>query len=369
MPVSGKPAEAGGGPAIAIRSRLKDYAVEFDDGERLGAEARWSGSRVCHCGRERPAPPWRWGSGGLAGASVVVLPVSEERKVFDTVAELCEKAIQRAAKRNSVVISIGGGITQDVTGFMASVLYRGVNWVYVPTTLLAMADSCIGGKTSLNLGSRKNLLGTIYPPDRIVIHTPFVRTLPDADFASGVGEVVKLHLLGGNATAQEIRDALPALMARETASVERATRASLEIKRSFIEDDEFDRGRRNLLNYGHCFGHAIEAATDFAVPHGLAVVVGMRLADLVAIRRGLLAEDEATARTRTLYSPVLPSWPKLDETTRNAVVDGMAYDKKRTGAGLAVVVLGSQLHPTQLADVTVEEAHIALAELSGRQPE
>ena len=90
--------------------------------------------------------------------------MSEERKVFDTVAELCELAIQRAAKRNSVLISIGGGITQDVTGFMASVLYRGVDWMYVPTTLLAMADSCIGGKTSLNLGSRKNLLGTIYPP-------------------------------------------------------------------------------------------------------------------------------------------------------------------------------------------------------------
>ena len=163
---------------------------------------------------------------------------------------------------------------------MASVLYRGVGWIYVPTTLLAMADSCIGGKTSLNLGSRKNLLGTIYPPNRVIVHAPFVNTLSGDDFASGVGEIVKLHMLGGAGHAEELRAILPALMSRETSVVHRATRTSLEVKRDFIEEDEFDRGRRNLLNYGHCFGHALEAASDFAIPHGLAVVVGMRLADL-----------------------------------------------------------------------------------------
>jgi 3-dehydroquinate synthase len=236
--------------------------------------------------------------------------------------------------------------------------------VYVPTTLLAMGDSCIGGKTSLNFGSRKNLLGTIYPPDRIIVHTPFVTTLPDTDYASGIGEIVKLHMLGGGVTTGEVQEALPALMAREPVSVRRATRASLEIKRSFVEDDEFDRGRRNLLNYGHCFGHALETATDFSVPHGLAVVVGMRLADLVAHRRGLLAQDEAMARYRTLYRPVMQSWPVLDAAARTALVGAMAYDKKRTGAGLAVVVLGDALGPAQLADVSLDEAHVALAELS-----
>jgi 3-dehydroquinate synthase len=201
-----------------------------------------------------------------------------------------------------------------------------------------------------------------------VIHTPFVATLSDADFASGVGEIVKLHLLGGHGAAQEIRDALPDLMAREPSAVARATRSSLEIKRAFIEEDEFDRGRRNLLNFGHCFGHAIEAATDFALPHGLAVVAGMRLADLVAVRRGLLTADEATSRSRTLYRPVLRDWPQLDAPTQAAVVDGMAYDKKRTGAGLAVVVLGNDLVPAQLSDVTVEEARLALAEPADRLP-
>jgi 3-dehydroquinate synthase len=151
--------------------------------------------------------------------------------------------------------------------------------------------------------------------------------------------------------------------------VQRAARTSLEVKRPFIEEDEFDRGRRNLLNYGHCFGHALEAATDFAIPHGLAVIVGMRLADLVACRRGLLSQAEATARLRSLYEPVLPTWPELDAASRTALVAAMAYDKKRTGKGLAVIIVGDGLHPERLADVTVEEAHLALDELSALRPE
>jgi len=368
VPVKGKPYLPDQAGALAVRSSLRDYRVEFADDDawvRDLAEIDRAfvivDENVLRLHGDGVLAPW-------SNVQMAVLPVSEERKVFDTVAELCEKAIRRAAKRNSVVVSVGGGITQDVTGFMASVLYRGVAWVYVPTTLLAMADSCIGGKTSLNLGSRKNLLGTIYPPDRIIVHTPFVGTLSDADFASGVGEVVKLHLLGGNITTDWVREALPALMAREPTAVRRATRTSLEIKRSFIEDDEFDRGRRNLLNYGHCFGHALETASDFAVPHGLAVIVGMRLADLVASARGLLTEDAAIDRYRVLYAPVMRSWPRLDETARTAIVDAMAYDKKRTGAGLAVVVLGDGLRPSQLGDVSVEEAHMALVGLSAQFP-
>lgn len=366
--MNGEPGAAGDAAAFTVRSRLRDYEVEFGDGDGWARQL----ADLDHGFVVVDENVLRLhGDGVLAplrAASVVALPVSEEGKVFQTVAELYDKAVKRAAKRNCVVISIGGGITQDVTGFMASTLYRGVGWVYVPTTLLAMADSCIGSKTSLNLGSHKNLLGTIYPPDRVIVHTPFVTTLPDADFASGVGEVVKLHLLGGDVAATEVREALPALMVREPAVVRRATRASLEIKRGFIEEDEFDRGRRNLLNYGHCFGHALETATDFSLPHGLAVVVGMRLADLVARRRSLLTEDEATARCRTLYLPVVRMWPPLDLAARSAVVDAMGYDKKRTGAGLAVVVLGDGLRPAQLRDVSIEEAHLALADLSAPLP-
>lgn len=348
---------------LRIRSRVRDYQVDFDDSDGWARSlAALDGTfvvvdeNVLRLHGDGVLAPFRSGP-------IAVMPASEDRKTFEMVAELCVQAIERSAKRGVVLVSIGGGITQDVTGFMASVLYRGVGWVYVPTTLLAMSDSCIGGKTSLNFGSRKNLLGTIYPPQQIIVHTPFVSTLTGPDFASGMGEIVKLHMLGGAAPANDVRDALPGAMAREPAAVRRAIRTSLDIKRVFIEEDEFDRGRRNLLNYGHCFGHALESATDFAIPHGLAVVIGMRLADLVAQRRGMLSVGEATARCQTLYLPVVGAWPQLDVATRDALVGAMAYDKKRTGSGLAVVVLGDGLSPTQLSDVTKDEAHAALAGL------
>jgi 3-dehydroquinate synthase len=238
-----------------------------------------------------------------------------------------------------------------------------VGWVYAPTTLLAMADSCIGGKTSLNHGAHKNLVGTMYPPQRVLVHADFVGTLRDEDYASGLGEVVKLHLLGGQEKADELRASLPALLAREPAAVRRATHAGLCIKRGYIEDDEFDHGRRNLLNYGHCFGHAVETATGFAVPHGQAVVIGMLLAGAVACRRGLLSAAEERRRRVELLLPVLLDRPRLDGSAIARVIEAMKYDKKRTGEGLALVMVGDGLQATQVADLGEGEARDALAEL------
>jgi len=301
----------------------------------------------------------------LSRDDVIVLPVSEERKTFETVAALADVATRRAAKRNTTIVSVGGGITQDVTGFLASTLYRGVRWTYAPTTLLAMADSCIGGKTSLNLGAHKNLLGTVYPPERVVVHVPFVQTLAECDYRSGLGEVVKLHMLGGDESLGCLRDALPDLLARDAGAVAAAIRASLVIKRSYIEDDEFDRGRRNLLNFGHCFGHALETTTGFQVPHGQAVVVGMLLADEVAVARGLLGGSAATERRRSLYLPVLDVRPRLDAAARAALVDAMRFDKKRIGEGLALVMVGDGLRAVRVDDLTADEALEALERLPG----
>ena len=351
------------GAPLQIRSRLGDYAVEFVVGGAWAEELAVLKQAFVVVDEN----VWRLHADGvlapLHDAAPVVLPISEERKVYATVAELCDLVTARAAKRNCVVVSIGGGITQDVTGYLASTLYRGVRWVYVPTTLLAMADSCIGGKTSLNHGAHKNLIGTMYPPERVLVHAPFVGTLNEEDYFSGLGEVVKLHLLGGQGAVDELQEALPALLAREQEAVRGATCASLLIKRAYIEEDEFDRGRRNLLNFGHCFGHALETATGFAVPHGQAVVVGMLLAGAVARRRGLLAAAEERRRRIELLLPVLLDRPLLDEAAATRVLEAMKYDKKRTGEGLALVMVGDGLQAVQVADLGEDEARDALADL------
>lgn len=349
--------------SFTVRSRSGDYCVEFADTDAWVAEL----ASLEHAFFVVDENVWRlYANGVLAPLRVVepvVLRVSEERKVYATVAELCDLVIARAAKRNCVVVSIGGGITQDVTGYLASTLYRGVRWVFVPTTLLAMADSCIGGKTSLNHGSHKNLLGTVYPPERVVVNAGFVSTLAEGDCFSGLGEAVKLHLLGGKDSAARLREHLPGLLARELETVGRALRDCLAIKRGYIEDDEFDRGRRNLLNFGHCFGHALETATGFALPHGQAIVAGMLLAETVARRRGLLDEAEERRLRAEFLLPALLERPALDEASVELVIEAMRYDKKRTGEGLALVMVGDGLQPIQVGDLSEAEAREALAEL------
>ena len=351
------------GSSVRIVSRLGDYAADFVGGDAWVREL----ASIEHNLLVVDENVWGlYGDGLLApmqDAEPIVLPVSEEHKVYATVAGLCDLATKRAAKRNCVVVSIGGGITQDVTGYLASTLYRGVRWVYVPTTLLAMADSCVGGKTSLNHGAHKNLVGTMYPPERVLIDSRFVDTLSEEDYFSGLGEVVKLHLLAGSTEVGLLRAAMPGLLRRDVDVVRTTTKSCLEIKRTFIETDEFDRGRRNFLNFGHCFGHAIETATGFAVPHGQAVVVGMLLADSVARSRGLLSADEQSRRRAELLLPVLVTRPEFDDASVARVVDAMKYDKKRTGEGLALVMLGGGETPVRVADLTDAEARAALADL------
>jgi 3-dehydroquinate synthase len=353
---------------MQMNSRIRDYTVTFEETPEFVGEVASRPRRVIvvdegawECHRE----------GALAVLDpdeIVVLPVSEEGKTLASVAWLYDELIAREARRVTTLVSFGGGITQDITGFVASTLFRGVDWVFAPTTLLAQADSCIGSKTSLNYRHYKNLLGTFYPPSRVHVYAPFLRTQLDGDFASGLGEVVKLAIMGGEDAAARYEAALPALLTRDPGSLLDAVRMSLAVKVSYIEGDEFDTGRRQLLNFGHCFGHAIESATDFAVPHGQAVVLGMMIAGMVARERGLLSaatEDYLLAR---LLQPSLAAGLSLAGMDDAAVVDAMGRDKKRIGAGLAVVMAGDGLEMLKAVDVTQDEARVALRRFAKEYP-
>ena len=273
---------------LTIHSRLGDYAVDFrDDVDWVADLADIENAffvvdeRVWELhGSDRLSP--------LAAHPLHLFAATEDAKTLDGVVALCDAMIARGAKRSTVVVSIGGGVVQDATGFLASVMYRGIRWVYVPSTLLAQGDSCIGSKTSINFRKYKNLLGTMNPPERVIVHPPLAETLDDHQFFSGLGEIVKMHIVSGGDDLVRIGSQITPLSRRDPAAMSEAVRGSLRIKQRYIEEDEFDRGPRRLLNFGHCFGHAIESATDFAVPHGQAVVLGMILAGLVSGSRGQL---------------------------------------------------------------------------------
>lgn len=353
---------------MKIHSNIRDYEVHFcETDDFLDGLTRFkdrfyvvdANVHCCHaagCLR------------GIAGEAPAVFPVSEERKSLDSVLELYDLLTTRAAKRNLTLISIGGGILQDITGFAASTLYRGINWIYVPTTLLAQADSCIGSKTSLNYKRFKNLIGTFYPPSEVFIYTPFLATLDDLDFFSGVGEVVKLHIMGGAATAGLLIEQFPALARREPAALQSAVQESLHIKQGYITEDEFDSGRRNMLNFGHCFGHAIESAADFQVPHGQAVVVGMLLANIVARRRGLLSEKLCDFFARELLLPSLRARIQREFLDPDVVVEAMKKDKKRVGENLALIMIDQRYQMLRVNDLTPADAAIALEELAPMLP-
>lgn len=300
----------------------------------------------------------------IASSDIIVLPISEERKTLQTVQELYDRLTECLAKRNMTMISIGGGILQDISGFAASTLYRGINWIFVPTTLLAQSDSCIGSKTSLNYKGFKNLIGTFYPPSEVFIYIPFLVTQEDVDFFSGLGEVIKLHLMGGDEKIQEIIGLLPRIVQKEPAALLTAVQNSLLIKQSYIASDEFDTGHRNLLNFGHCFGHALESTSNFAIPHGQAVVVGMLLANMVARRRGILSEERQNFVARELLLPGLVVRPKQEHLDANAITEAMKKDKKRTGEGLALIMMKDGYKMIKVSDLTPSEVSSALADLN-----
>lgn len=299
----------------------------------------------------------------IPASDVVVFPISEKRKCLDSVMELYDYLMERSAKKNMTLISIGGGILQDITGFAATTLYRGINWIFVPTTLLAQADSCIGSKTSLNYQGFKNLIGTFYPPTEVHIYVPFLATLEEADFYSGLGEVVKLHIMGGADRVSQLIGILPRIKQREPEALAMAVQNSLQIKLSYMAGDEFDTGRRNLLNFGHCFGHALESVSNYAVPHGQAVIIGMLFANIVARNRRVLSTILCDYLAKELLLNVIKVSVSHSDLAPDRIMGAMGKDKKRVGKGLAIVLMKDNYTFEKVLDFTQDELVKALEEM------
>ena len=280
----------------------------------------------------------------------------EENKTFDYVKEIYDFLLLKSVKRNLTIVSIGGGITQDITGFVASTLYRGVNWIFVPTTFLAITDSCIGSKTSLNYDKYKNLMGTFYPPSKIHINSNFLDTLKELDFFSGIGETIKFQLMKEeypkdfSKVLNRINDAVNNFDSRLDIIHE-----NMEIKLGYMKGDEFDLGRRNLLNYGHCFGHALETSSDYYVPHGIAVNIGMIFANVLSLSRGLLTEANTQMINEKILLPNIPLKLREKDFDSEILLESMKNDKKRVGQYLTVIIPDNEFKMIKVDDVKDSE--------------
>ena len=251
----------------------------------------------------------------------------ESKKTLSTVEELVGSMQVAGVRRNSTVLAVGGGIIQDVATLASSLFMRGIAWEYAPTTLLAMADSCIGGKSSINVGQYKNIAGNFYPPQMITIDPHFCNTLESVEVIAGICEAVKICFADRKKAFDEFLQFTEIDNTIPPPHLAKIIELSLRTKKLFIEEDEFDDGIRLHLNFGHTFGHAIEAAGNFSITHGVAVGVGMQFAIDLANR--LSPSNQAASRTESLniyLTSLLKNVPHLAEHL-NAIDADQLFDK------------------------------------------
>jgi 3-dehydroquinate synthase len=306
-------------------------------------------------------------------SSRVIVPAGERAKSFPTLEQVCDALIAARIERGDLVIALGGGVVGDLAGFAAAVVRRGVDYVQVPTTLLAQVDSSVGGKTAINSRQGKNLVGAFYQPILVIADTALLDTLPKREFRAGYAEVVKYGLLGDvqffewlEANWQDVFAGGPA-RGNAAAPREHAVLKSVQAKAEIVRRDERENGDRMLLNLGHTFGHAFEAAAGFSdrLLHGEAIGLGMALAFEFSARRGLLPQAEAERAIRHLAGTGLPTHvtdvpgakPGID-----TLMDLISQDKKVKRGALTFILVRGIGASFVARDVDAAEVRAFLAE-------
>ena len=327
---------------IAARQGEHEYPVRVGDGaaEPLGALAdEHDQVALVSCRRVLSTP---YGKATLARlrreaplAAVHVLPDGEEGKTLAELERAAVRLLRAGATRKSLVVALGGGAVTDAAGFLAATFMRGIPWVAVPTTLLAMVDAAIGGKTAVNLPVAKNAVGAFHPPEAVLADPAALATLSERELSSGKGEVLKygalqpelLPVFADACAAERIDPAVIATCAR--------------MKVDVVEADPTERGPRKLLNLGHTFGHGVEAAGGFSrYTHGEAVAVGLAFAFRLARRLGRVGDEPVGAVEAALERAALPI--RVPGAIARRAAKLMAFDKKRTEAGLRWVLPAAQ---------------------------
>jgi 3-dehydroquinate synthase len=302
----------------------------------------------------------------LGRLSRVLIGDGERHKSWETLRQLCDAFLGAGLGRDGVVVAVGGGVIGDVTGLAAAVYMRGIEWIQVPTTLLAMVDSSVGGKVAINHAQAKNLVGAFHQPRAVFSDPRLLATLPPREAQSGAYEVLKCAVLADKALFRALRERPGQLQRWAEADLDQAIAAACRIKARIVAKDEREGGLRRVLNLGHTLGHALEAATGYAhFTHGEAVGWGLIGACEIARRRGLLAESAFQAIASTVDR--LGPRPALSRIEPRRILAALAHDKKAK-AGRVPFILPSAIGRVAIHnDVSRAEARSALGVLARRE--
>lgn len=273
-----------------------------------------------------------------------VLP-TEDNKTLDTASQIIDKMIDLGISKGSNVLAIGGGIVQDLSACACALFRRGQPFTYMPTTTLGQLDSCVGAKCAVNTLKAKNILGLFSAPTEVVIPTFMVQSMPQADHRAGLAEMLRLCLTASMDAVESYRQLLPAIVDPESidpSAYDRAVSLSLSIKKSVVEFDEYERDVRRSMNYGHTFGHAVEKLSNFQIPHGLGVLLGMHIANTYATAIGIMTAACLEALTpifrQTVNGLTLPK-SIAENLDPEQIISQFRYDKKGDGSSVPLILI------------------------------
>jgi len=272
------------------------------------------------------------------------------------VERICEKMIAAGLDRRSFILGLGGGVIGDVSGFVASIFHRGIPHIQIPTTLLAMVDSAIGGKTGVNVQSGKNLIGAFHHPSLVIADVDALDSLPPQELRQGYAEIIKHGIIRDAEMLRDLRDG-------KTTDCAKLICRNIAIKAQIVSVDDRDiSGERAVLNFGHTIGHAIERATDFEMPHGECVSLGMMAACHVSVKRAGLSAQERDQVVGLLQQFGLPT-QLPHEIPRHQIVDALPRDKKFERGEIRFVVTPKLGTARVSREVTIEDLRDAIAQL------
>ncbi len=266
----------------------------------------------------------------------------EKSKNLRTIEELAEKMISKGFNRKDASIALGGGVVGDIAGFLASIFMRGIPYIQIPTTLLAMVDSAIGGKTGVDLQAGKNLLGTITQPKAVFVDMNFLKTLPENQIRNGLAEIIKYGVIKDEKFFSYLEKNLAKIFAHDEKVLNYIIEKSIAIKVAVVEKDEKEAKNRMMLNYGHTYGHALEKLSNYTLLHGYAISIGMVIANEMAIAKGLLKKSDASRIKALFVKAGLPVYTMHKPTIKNLMTD-----KKSDGKSINFIL------PTKIGEVII----------------
>lgn len=322
---------------INIKSSLYDYSVSFT--EDFTKELACFAETTVYVIDKNVYELYKARFANIDFAHVYLMDPVEHKKNMETVMDIMTFWQKLGVRKNWKVVCFGGGITQDVTTIASNLFLRNVDWYFFPTTLLAMCDSCIGGKCGINFGQYKNQIGVFYPPQKIIIDVNFITTLSEADYVNGWGELLKFSLTSDPAFYQELKGEekyIPCL------NIAEYIHKGLFVKKSIIEEDEFESDLRRVLNYGHTFGHALEAYTHNEIPHGKGVIWGIDIVNYIAYREGLIIQDYYEEIKTLIKQAFIPNEVVIENPKE--LFDIIRTDKKVKGNVLSFAMLDAPSH-------------------------